>query len=337
MTPIRPTAETIDDIAAHWAARLDARSLTADEQAELDTWLDSDPRCLGAYARARAVLVVIAPRRQAPTSALPSRRALLWTGGGAIAAGVAGVAAVAARHPEPYRRRFESSLGEVRHIPLEDGSHITLNTDSALSIEFGATRRLVRLLRGEAYFEVARIPERPFIVMGPFVQVRTVGTAYNVRLHDPGTLKVEVTSGRVALESPPSPMMQSLQAMTGGWPEATDDLSPVYMDAGHRATIRMSADDKMLIDIETVAADALTRGLAWREGQLAFEGESLAEAAAEFARYSRQRLVVTDPELAGRHISGLFAATDPEGFARAATLSLGARMKAGKDSIVLYR
>lgn len=333
----RPSAASLDDTAAHWAARLDARPLTAGEQAELDAWLDSDPRCLGAFARARAALVVLTPRKPSRLTTPVSRRALLWTGGGAIAAGIAGLAALAVHAPEPYRRRYESSLGEIRHIPLPDGSHVTLNTASVLSIEFSATRRLVRLLRGEAYFEVAEAPERPFIVMGPFVQVRTVGTSYNVRLHDPHTLKVDLTSGRVALECPPSPLFQSLQAATGGWPAATDDLSPVYMDAGHRATITLPADNKMLIDIETTAADAVTRSLAWRDGQLAFEGESLAQAATEFARYSPQRLIVDDHELAGRHISGLFAATDPEGFARAAALSLGARVKAGKDSIVLYR
>ncbi len=337
MTPTRPTAENIDDIAAHWAARLDARPLSSGEQAELDAWLDSDARCLGAYARARAVMVAITPRRRA-AAPHPSRRALLWGGGGAIAAGVAGAATVIAHQPQPRRWRLESSLGEIRHIPLEDGSHITLNTDSALTVEFGATRRLVRLLRGEAYFEVAKNPERPFIVMGPFVQVRTVGTAYNVRLSDARTMKVDVASGRVALENPPSPLMQSLQAMTGGWPAATDDLSPVYMDAGHRATISLSeASNKMLISIEAVAGDTLARTLAWRDGQLAFEGESLAEAAAEFARYSSRRLVVADRDLAGRHISGLFAATDPDGFARAAALSLGARFKTEKDSVVLYR
>jgi len=343
VTPTRPTAENIDDIAADWAARLDARPLSLGEQAELDAWLDSDARCLGAYARARAVMVAVAPRRRmAPNRAAPmphpSRRALLWGGGGAIAAGVAGMASIAVHRPQPRRWRLESSLGEIRHIPLEDGSHITLNTDSALTVEFGATRRLVRLLRGEAYFEVAKNLERPFIVMGPFVQVRTVGTAYNVRLSDARTMKVDVTSGRVALESPPSPLMQSLQAMTGGWPAATDDLSPVYMDAGHRATISLTeASDKMLISIETVADETLARALAWREGQLAFEGESLAEAAAEFARYSPRRLLITDPELAGRHISGLFAATDPDGFARAAALSLGAHVKTKNDAIVLYR
>ncbi len=338
MTPTRPTAAIIDDIAADWAAKLDARALTADEQAELEAWLDADTRCLGAFARARAALLGAAPRRRIAPKPTFSRRALLGAGGGAIAAGIAGAAVVAVHTPQPQRRRFESLLGEVRHIPLEDGSHITLNTDSALSVEFGTTRRLVRLLRGEAYFEVAKNPDRPFIVMGPFVQVRTIGTAYNVRLTDAHTVQVDLTSGRIALENPPSPLMQSLQAMTGGWPASGDDLAPVFMDAGHRATISLqSASDKMLISIEAITNDVLTRGLAWRDGQLDFEGESLAQAAAEFARYSRQKLIVADPELGRRHISGLFAATDPEGFAHAAALSLGANVKTEKDSIVLYR
>jgi len=344
VTPTRPTAAIIDDTAADWAARLDARALTVDEQTELDAWLDGDPRCLGAFARARAALVGAMPRARtvsshAVSSRSPlSRRALLGAGGGAIAAGIAGAAAIAVHPPQPQRRRFESLLGEVRHIPLEDGSHITLNTDSALSVEFSATRRLVRLVRGEAYFEVAKSPDRPFIVMGPFVQVRTIGTAYNVRLNDAHAMQVDLTSGRIALENPPSPLMQSLQAMTGGWPASSDDLSPVFMDAGHRATISLQASsDKMLINIEAMTSEVLARGLAWRDGQLDFEGETLAQAAAEFARYSRQKLIVADPDLGRRHISGLFAATDPEGFARAAALSLGASVKTVKDSIVLYR
>jgi len=332
----RPTAATLDDIAAGWAARLDARPLSAAEQVELDAWLASDPRCLGAFARARAVMVPLAAR---PIRARPlvDRRALLWSGGGAIAAGVANLATVAVHPPAARIRRFESLLGEIRHIPLEDGSRITLNTDSALSVEFTATRRLVRLLRGEAYFEVAKAHDRPFVVSGPFVQVRTVGTAYNVRLTDSHSMQVDLTSGRVALENPPSPLMRSLQGLTGGWP-ATDDLSPIFMEAGHRATITLSeASNKMLISIEAMANDALTRGLAWRDGQLAFEGQTLAQAAVEFARYSPRRLIIADPVLAGRHISGLFATTDPEGFARAAALSLGARVKSEDDNIVLYR
>jgi transmembrane sensor len=326
----------IDDIAAEWAARLDARALTEAEQAELDAWLAQDPRCLGAFARARAVMVDLSSTRAAarPT---PSRRALLWGGGGAIAAGVAGLATIAVHPPVGHRQRFESLLGEIRHIPLDDGSRITLNTDSALSVEFTATRRLVRLLRGEAYFEVAKAADRPFIVCGPFVQVRTVGTAYNVRLADPHTMQVDLISGRVALENPPSPLMRSLQGLSGGWP-ATDDLSPVFMEAGHRATVTLpGASNKMLISIEAIADDALARNLAWRDGQLAFEGQTLAQAAAEFARYSPHRLVVADPDLAGRHISGLFATTDPAGFARAAALSLGAHVKSEDDRIVLYR
>lgn len=346
MTTIRPSAANLDDIAADWAARLDARPLTADEQAELDAWLATDPRCLGAFARARAVIIPLGAShpvtaslmKARPVAARPSlsRRTLLWTGG-AIAAGIAGVATVTVERPAPRTRRFESLMGEIRHIPLDDGSHITLNTDSALTVEFGPTRRLVRLLRGEAYFEVAKAPDRPFIVMGPFVQVRTVGTAYNVRLHDTHTLQVDLTSGRVALENPPSPLMQSLQTATGGWPAGTDDLSPVFMDAGHRATITLPTDRKMLISIETLETDIMARGLAWRDGQLAFENASLAQAAAEFARYSPRRLLIPDRDLAGRHISGLFATTDPEGFARAAALSLGAHVKSEDDHIVLYR
>ncbi len=335
MTLPRPTADALDDIAADWAARLDARALTTEEQAELSAWLDSDPRCLGAFARARAVLLgggAIAARQQP----VMSRRALLW-GGGAMAAGIGG-AVIATHPPAPGRsQKFESLLGEIRHIPLDDGSHITLNTASALSVEFTPARRLIRLLRGEAFFEVADNPSRPFIVQSAVAQMRSIGAACGIRLTDPQTMTVAVTLGQVAIENSPSRLMSSLQALTGGWPNLDEDLSPVAVMAGHEATVHLPPSGKMMISIEAVAADTLARGLEWREGQLAFEGTSLAEAAAEFARYSSHRVVIADRDLAQRHISGLFAVTDPEGFAKAAALSLGANTRHQNDSIVLYR
>ncbi len=335
----RPTAAAIDETAAAWAARVDARPLQEGEQAELDAWLAGDPRCLGAYARALALLAGAAPLcrlADRPRVSPPvTRRALLWSGGGAIAASLA-VAAVTLRRPPAPARNFESALGEIRHITLDDGSRLTLNTNSAVSAEFGHDRRLIRMLRGEAFFEVVKDPARPFLVAGPFAVVRTVGTAYGVNLHDAETMKVEVASGRVAIESPPSRLVEALQSVTGGWPQG-GDASPPLVDAGHTATIRLPATSRtIMVDIEPVDAQALTRSLAWRDGQLAFEGTSLPEAAAEFARYSRRRLVVA-PELAHRHVSGLFAADDVDGFARAAALSLGARVRMDDDTIVLSR
>ena len=341
----RPTASSIDDIAADWAARLDARDLTPDESEALDAWLMTDARCLGALARARALSV--SPHVDHALSAQPSR--ILTAPGlhrrafmAAMAAGIVGAVVWVMRGRETVSTlAYESLLGEIRDIPLPDGSHVTLNTNSAIRVEFAKGRRLVRLVRGEAYFQVAKNPDRPFIVMGPMAQVRTVGTAYTVRLIDAGTMKVQVASGRVAVESPPAKLMQSLQS-AGLWPATPPDPhGSVFVDPNQEAVIRLAETSGMGGDVEisvtALQPDTLSRRLTWRDGHLSFAGTSLAEACAEFARYSPRHIRIADPELGRMHISGLFRASDPDGFARAAALSLRANVKSDETTIVLSR
>ncbi len=341
------TASAIDEIAADWAARLDARDLTDEEQTELDAWLALDTRHLGAFARARAFSVAPlvadaynapAPRRVRSSSAASGdmhRRAFL----GAMAASVAGAALwIFGRREQVTTGAYESVLGEVRRIPLPDGSHVTLNTNSAISVEFAASRRLVRLVRGEAFFEVAKNPDRPFIVMGPMVQVRTVGTSYSVRLVDNTAMKVQVATGRVAIESPPSHLAQSLQSAGLLMPRNAPDLhNALFVDPNQEALITQIGASDVQISVRGLAAETLARALMWRDGHLSFEGDSLHAAVGEFARYSARRIVIADPALGKMHISGLFRTTDADGFARAAALSLRAKVKSEGETIVLYR
>ena len=206
MTSHKPSAESIDHSAVQWAARLDARELKAEEQAALQAWLDSDRRCLGALARAQAVLAgggaqehrhALVLSRQ---SMWPSRRWLL-AGAALATAGVAGLTLLRQHPAAGESMHVRSERGELRHLPLPDGSWLTLNTQTALDVEFGAKLRRVRLLQGEAFFQVAKDPSRPFIVIGPNAQVRTVGTSYSVRLSAPDAMNVLVSTGRVAIEA----------------------------------------------------------------------------------------------------------------------------------------
>ena len=335
------TINPLDSEAADWVARLDANP---EDRADFEAWLSSDARCFGAYARARALYLspqveTVLGGQRLPQWDVVTRRGLM----AAMAASlVAGLVWLMPRGKAVPVRRFESVLGEVRTIPLEDGSQITLNTNSALTVEYRQTVRLIRLLRGEAFFEVARAPDRPFIVLGPMVQVRTVGTSYSVRLVKRGTMQVQVATGRVALEAPPSKLAQSVMRMADMWPGfRANEKSGVFVDADQAATIRLvdpaAESGEVLINISAVASDTLRQALMWRQGQLSFAGDTLAEAAAEFARYSRQKIVIKGTKLGQERISGLFAATDPHGFARAAAVSLGASIKSDGDNIILFR
>jgi len=329
------TARSIDKVAADWVARLDAGPLSSDEQAELEGWLATDSRCLGAFARARALFVgpQIADAIEAPRPALISpltRRGFLT----ALAASVAGAAFVISRQDHGVVTDFASAVGEIRAVTLDDGSRVTLNTDSRISVEYRNHSRLVRLDRGEAYFEVAKNPDRPFIVMGKAAQARAVGTAYSVRVGDgDGRMQVRVTSGRVAVEPPPSALAETLRLSS-----IADNGA--YLDPNQEAEVRVARDGpykgQVQISIRDVTPDMVERSLMWREGLLSFEGETLAEAIDEFSRYSRQK-VLLQGAVARERVSGLFSATDPAGFSRAIAISLRLKIKTENDTIILYK
>jgi len=333
-TTHRQTARSIDRDAAEWAARLDSGTLTPDQENTLQHWLAGDSRRLGALARAQALMaspdiaLAIAPARPRLVPVL-GRRSFL----AAAAASLAGAVFLASRTEYGEVHEYASEMGEIRAVPLEDGSRITLNTDSAVTIEYRPHSRLVKLTRGEAYFEVAKNPDRPFIVSGPAAQARAVGTAYSVKLGEDERMQVRVTSGRVAVEPPPSAIAESLR------------LSPIadngaYLDANQQADVRVVRDGhwkgQVQVSIKDVTPDMFERDLMWREGLLSFEGETLGEAIAEFSRYSHQQ-VTLQGGVARERVSGLFSATDPAGFARAIAISLKLKIKKETDVIVIYK
>jgi len=312
----RETSRAVDDAAAAWAGRIDRGPLSTADDAALEAWLSGDPRRLGALARAQALYDGSqAARALGPEFApalfrtkpvvRPSRRNLIGWGGGAIAAGL--VAGVGALTVSSYASRaYASQRGEIRLIPLEDGSAITLNTDTKVRVR----RRTVELLRGEALFEVAK-GEQPFVVSAEALSVTATTAAFVVKAIAGAPVSVVVREGQVSV---------------------TDRSGRLRLGANQQ----MDASAKRT-QVETVAPASLARQLAWREGKIALEGETMAEAAREFARYSDMRLVIDDPTLAQEPVSGLFAANDPVSFARSASQAFGARLDIEGRTVRLSR
>ncbi|MCD9033253.1 FecR domain-containing protein, partial [Luteimonas sp. Y-2-2-4F] len=207
-----------------------------------------------------------------------------------------------------------SRLGEVLRVPLPDGSTLVLNSDSRVRVDFDARRRRVELLRGEALFEVARDPARPFAVSAGQAQVVAVGTAFSVQRSEDGGMRVIVREGIVDV--------------AGG---AEDAPAPVRVAANFQAVARPGQD----LQMHPLAVEEVGRRLAWRDGMLAFDGDTLAQAAARFARYSTVRILVDEPEVAQRRVAGLYSATDPAGFAEAVATSLGLRVERDSEGIHL--
>lgn len=332
----RPSPLEIDQTAAGWAARRCA-GLAPEEQAALDSWLEADPRHVGAYAKAEAVLAeldragaagaqALRPQQMPVPNPVWKRRAVLT---GAAAAGLAVVGSTAALTHLPAvtadcaawlmhmlgSESYSTSIGETKEVVLSDGSIVTLNTNSQIQVDYSAARRQIRLVQGEVLFDVAKHKKRPFIVIAGDTQVRAVGTSFTVRLLPQQPIQVLVREGVVEVKRPQVPQ-----------------APPVRLAANTMAV----APPEAPISTEPVAEPQVTRNLAWREGRIAFDNETLANAAREFSRYSDVQIRVP-AELENQTITGLFVSTDPVGFARAAAISLNLHVEVSNREVWLRR
>jgi transmembrane sensor len=238
-----------------------------------------------------------------------SRRAFAL--GGALAAAAAGIVALAVLLPRA--ERYATAIGEVRKVPLSDGSMATINTASELKVAMTQDVRRLSLVRGEAWFKVAKNARRPFVVDVGHVRVSAVGTAFSVRRRDEGA-DVLVSEGLVEM-----------------WVEGPDSRH-TRVPAGSRASVGPGQP------VQVVAArDEIDKALAWRYGQISLYSKTLADAAMEFNRYNTRKIVISDPALASEKVVGEFSADDPEAFARAAAGMFGARVSADESTLRLYR
>ena len=296
--------------AAHLAVRI-AHGTVSDS--EIDTWQSSQPRARGALLRAQATLALVTGNAQSSVSderplrasaKLPlraSRRAFVFGGGAALAAGL--IAAIVLR-PE---RSIATAVGETRQLPLGDGSTVMLDTDSVIAVNFSREERAVTLDQGQALFRVAANARSPFVVRAGRVSVTATGTVFSV-LRLTGSVEVTVTEGSVIV------------AANG---------QSIALTAGSRGQFGITARVVQMTEAEQ------SRSNAWTEGFLEFDGETLGEAVDRFNRYTRQRLIVIDPDLRNERIYGAFRVDDAAGFARAVALSLNATARPNADGVVI--
>lgn len=318
------TASEIEAAAADWAARIDGRSFDPAEETAFNAWIAADSRRAGAYARALAVNAyfdraaalgpAFAPEDfEALPSSAPAggieRRAAILGGVTALAASVAGIFGYSLM---TRPQAIVTAKGDLRRITLNEGSAITLNTDSRVEPQIEGARRGAALVRGEALFDIAPDPARPFIVHAGAVAIRVLGTRFTVRRFDDGGVALTVLEGLVEV--------------------ATDDGSHrEQLSGGQRSHIQPGS----AIRIERLSHEVLERSVGWRNGMIDLNGMTLEQAAEEYARYSSQRIEIADTITGGMKVTGVYSTSDPIGFARAAALSLGLRAEPTENGVRL--
>ena len=313
----RPRRE-IEAEAAAWLARLNGPYRSERSEGAFKRWLRQNPLHEQAFERAAEVWEMIpgagagmettgATERE---SAPAPRRGLV-----AVAAGLLAMIAVGGGYTllsQPPVHVTET--GEQELVVLDDGSRVSLNTNSRVSIHYSRGERRVRLDQGEAMFEVAR-QERPFTVISGNERIRALGTTFIVRRDRDARTTVTLIRGRIEVSE--------------------------HVEARPPARIAVLSPGERIIVTPTAGAaldrPSIEAATAWRRGEVIFEDATLLEAAEELNRYGADRLVVADPTLADLRVSGVFSTDNPGEAAQAIAQLHGLRVRRQGSDLRLTR
>jgi transmembrane sensor len=290
------------------------------DQTELDAWLNESFAHRTAYWRLEAAweradrLDALRPLSQRVQSARPEPRFRAPFKIAAAATLIAAIGAAAWNFPtRESHASYATPVGAHERITLADGTRIELNTNSELRLEKDKQKRVVRLLRGEAFFEVRHDAAHPFVVLAQGHRVIDLGTKFVVREQD-GGIRVSVLEGSARLE--PGETGSSAKAAV---------LKPGDVALASKGTIT----------VEKEHIDTLQTQLGWRRGILVFHHAALEQVAAEYNRYNDRQIVIADPQVAKLTISATLPTNDVEGFARMAQNFLGLHVQSDANKIVI--
>ncbi|HEY0682140.1 MAG TPA: FecR domain-containing protein [Steroidobacter sp.] len=315
-------AEAVIDEASQWVVRLSSPDVSMEERRAFVAWLKRSPVHLGEYLRLECTWAELADVDRSRTlnieellaveegnvvelalgAAAPpplvKRRSSRHFGAAIAACAVLALAAFFS-FQTLVAGRYATDIGEQRTIRLDDGSTVALNTNTAIRVELTDTLRRVDLVRGEALFNVARDPARPFRVLSDRAIAQAVGTSFLVRRNADDTV-VTVIEGQVAVAR----VDQIRLAATVDVP-----ANALHVSAGMRADVASE-------EIQTTPVSNLAAVTAWKTGRLMFEGQPLSEVVAEFNRYNQKQIVLEDSALSAEQLSGVFDANDPQALVR---------------------
>lgn len=343
------TTEGITAMASAWLARRD-KGLTPDEESEFALWRFSDPRHAAAVARLETAWGAMDALREfrpdarvhpdAELLAAPKADVVLRFPRGTIAVAAAALLMVglflwlAVPFGGAPRRQAIVHPGPER-MALEDGSMVELNTGARIEVAFTEQERLVRLVRGEAHFTVAKNPDRPFVVSAGIVSVRAVGTAFSVSLAQQ-SVTVLVTHGRVQLNAPTPTASSELPRLEAGQRAVIDtaSLERPASDLVPSPTLPSSAPPPV-VDVRDLTPVEVERSLSWQGIRLEFIDMRLSDVVSDFNRYNRQKLVVRDRGLDDFIIGGNFRADNVDAFVRLLETSFGISVIREGEEIVL--
>lgn len=303
----QPGEETIAEEAAQWFARLKSLPVSRETLQQFHRW-QRDARHAAAFEAVERLWQRSAALGARPAIAAATQAALARSAGGTPRSArwrpaLMGVAAmgllllgsgISYWLLRPPLGSYATGIGQRSVVTLDDGSQVTLDTDSSVRARFTSGARQITLTRGQALFAVAHDAARPFVVTAGAAGVLATGTRFGVR-RDDQAVAVTLIEGSVRVTA------------TGEAPRVLGSGQQWVLQPGRAAVVH------------GVDAAATT---AWTQGRLVLDGWTLARALAEVNRYTVRPIRLDAPAYASARLSGTFAAGDVESFVRATTVLL---------------
>ena len=372
MTVVESQAEdSAREQALAWYVELQDDELSAEERAAFHAWLAADPAHEREYRQLDALWQSLDDAADTPQAAQAEQYAAYYeaeadrrrrprmafgiprpSGAGAwsalAAAGLVvaltGWLAVASGLFAPDVQHHATLLGEQRTIELADGSTVRLNTQSAIDVAYSDAERRVRLLDGQASFDVAKDAGRPFVVGVGDGEVVAIGTAFDVYKAGQqvtvtlleGIVQVRRSDTVAAIQPASEPAVLPADGAA-----VVDQTAPAEPVAKPTVVAELRPGEQVSIGqggtLTAVARVDVDRVTAWRDGKIDLHYTPLASAIAEVNRYSKVKLVLTDDRLAQVEVSGIFKAGNPNSFVRALEVRFGLYAVRTDDDRILLK
>jgi transmembrane sensor len=312
--------------AARWHTRI-GRRLTIGQRQAFEAWI-ADPANAREFNAQRYLLDVTMDLKGRPCTDLldsvsEGRPARSWAvlASSAVTAAVVLAAAIGwsvLRTDGYVPQAYHTATGEVRNVVLPDGSVVGLNTQTKLEWVGSPSDRRVRLIRGEAYFQVIHDASRPFRILLAHSEVQVLGTRFDVYQMADGDVRVSVMSGTVAVEA-----LDDGQGVPSWSRYLTSGQQIEYSPVG------------LVADVHSIAAPKVVR---WREGMMETQGEPLKDFVSDISRYTTERIVIADPRAARQQVGGAFSVRDVNATLDRLSHIAPVTVTHGRDEVVLgYR
>lgn len=184
--------------------------------------------------------------------------------------------------------RYVTKVGQQKEVIFPDGSTVSLNTNTLLLATYDKENRSIELLRGEAYFDVATDPQRPFRVRVNGREITVLGTAFNIRKQaDEFTLAV--VEGVVSLHEAGRKPSSGAELLDGEGDDNLDVRQAYRIKAGLVARFNVAS-----LQLDVRADPQVAKRATWKNGYIRFVEARLVDVVAELNRYSARPIVIRD-------------------------------------------